>query len=98
MSSNYEGFPMVMIEAMGMGLPVVSFDFKCGPRDIINDGKNGLIVPNGNIDRLAESMMKVMENDSMRCNMGREAVKVVETYSEAAVMKMWTNLFEEVLN
>lgn len=98
MSSNHEGFPMVMIEAMGMGLPVVSFDFKCGPRDIINDGRNGLIVPNGDIDRLAESMMKVMENDSLRCHMGREAIKVVETYSEAAVMKMWTNLFEEVLN
>lgn len=98
MSSNYEGFPMVMIEAMGMGLPVVSFDFKCGPRDIINDDKNGLIVPNGDIDRLADCMIKLMTDDGRRCDMGREAANITETYSESAVMKMWTNLFEEVLN
>lgn len=98
MSSNYEGFPMVMIEAMGAGLPVVSFDFKCGPRDIIRDGVNGLIVPNGNIDFLAESMLKLMNDDALRCRMGREAAKVTETYSEERVMKMWTDLFEEVLH
>ena len=54
MSSHYEGFPMVMIEAMSCGLPVVSFDFKCGPKDIIKHGENGLIVNDGDIEGLAK--------------------------------------------
>lgn len=94
MSSNYEGFPMVMIEGMGAGLPVVSFDFKCGPRDIIEDGVNGLLVGNGDVEGLAEAMAKVMADDDMRRRMGLEARKVTERFSEEAVMKMWMDLFE----
>lgn len=97
MSSNYEGFPMVMIEAMGAGLPVVSFDFKCGPRDIISHGVNGLIVPNGDIDELARSMESLMTDHDRRARMGREAAKVTTTYSEDAVMRQWTELFEDVI-
>lgn len=66
MSSNYEGFPMVMIEAMACGLPVVSFDYKCGPKDIIKDGENGLLVRNGDIQALADAMMKVMVDQDYR--------------------------------
>ena len=94
MSSNYEGFPMVMIEAMACGLPVVSFDFKCGPRDIIDPGKNGLIVPNGDIQGLANAMMLLMNDDALRQEMGMNARQIVETYSEEAVMKKWISLFE----
>lgn len=94
MSSNYEGFPMVMIEAMACGLPVVAFDFKCGPRDIIDNGRNGFIVPNGDIEGLAHAMMRVMGDDELRRSMGAAAVKVTERYSEEAVMKQWVELFE----
>ena len=64
MSSHYEGFPMVMIEAMACGLPVVTFDYKCGPRDIIDDGMNGLLVKEGDIEGLATALIKIMENVS----------------------------------
>lgn len=96
MSSNYEGFPMVMIEAMACGLPVVAFDFKCGPKDIISDGENGLIIQNGDIMALAEGMMKLMGNTQDRKRMSLNARKIVDTYSEKAVMDKWIGLFNNL--
>ena len=93
MSSNYEGFPMVMVEAMSCGLPVVSFDFKCGPKDIIRDGENGILVSNGDIRGLAGAMMELMSDLERRKSMSAEARKVVDTYSESTVMQKWTRLF-----
>lgn len=93
MSSHYEGFPMVMIEAMACGLPVVSFDYKCGPKDIIQDGVNGLLVRDGDIEGLANAMMRLMENGEERKTMGRNARRVTETYSEESVMEKWVSLF-----
>lgn len=93
MSSNYEGFPMVMIESMAIGLPVVAFDFKCGPRDIISDGENGLLVHNGDIPGLAVAMMKLMGDYELRRRMSVKARQVVDTYSEKAVMDKWVRLF-----
>lgn len=97
MSSHYEGFPMVMIEAMACGLPAVCFDFKCGPRDIIQPEENGLVVPDGDIDGLAEAMIRLMKDEEMRKRMGKNAKRVVETYSEERVMGLWEDLYEEIL-
>ena len=96
MSSNYEGFPMVMIEAMACGLPAVSFDFKCGPKDIIRHGENGLLVKNNDIQGLAEAMMKLMGNEELRRRMSMEARKITDIYSEEVVMKKWILLFERL--
>ena len=97
MSSHYEGFPMVMIEAMACGLPAVCFDFKCGPRDIIQHEENGLVVPDGDIDGLAEAMIRLMKDEKLRERMGENAKRVVETYSEEKVMGKWVSLFEGLM-
>lgn len=96
MSSHYEGFPMVMIEAMACGLPVISFDYKCGPRDIIDHGVNGLLVKNGDIEGLAAAMMRLMDDDSYRAKLSANARRVTNTYSEESVMKKWMDLFHSL--
>lgn len=96
MSSNYEGFGMVLVEAMSCGVPVISFDCKCGPKDIIQSGINGLLVPNGDIQALADAMMKVMEDEAYRKMLSLNARKVVDTYSEQAVMAQWIRLFTSI--
>lgn len=96
MSSHFEGFPMVLVEAMSYGLPAISFACKCGPRDIIDDGKNGFLVIDGNVDELADAMVKVMTDDNLRKSMSAEAVKVRTRYSEGTIMAKWVNLFESL--
>lgn len=96
MTSNYEGFPMVMLEAMSCGICPISMDFLCGARDIIRDGENGLLVKNGDIEGFAEALIRLITNEKERCEMGREASKITEEYSLDSVMKSWNNLFEEL--
>lgn len=93
MSSHYEGFPMVMIEAMACGLPVVAFDFLCGPKDIIHSGINGLLVKNGDVEGLAQAMSRLMEDEAYRLQLSQQARKVTEVYSEEQVMAQWVSLF-----
>lgn len=98
MSSNYEGFPMVMIEAMACGLPVVSFDFKCGPKDIIQSGENGLLVRNGDIEGLAAAMMKLMDDAAYRQRLSENAKGIISTYAEETLMQQWITLFTTLVN
>lgn len=96
MSSHYEGFPMVMIEAMACGVPVVSYDFKCGPRDIIREGDNGLIIPEGDISALAEGICRLIQEEELRRSMSMKAQEVTTTYSEEKVMRRWITLFNSM--
>lgn len=93
MTSNYEGFGMVLVEAMACGTPAVAFDCKCGPRDIIKHGENGYLVANGDIDGLAEAMMLLMDDEKKRKLFSIKARQVVDTYSEENVMSLWIKLF-----
>nr|MCR5351563.1 glycosyltransferase family 4 protein [Bacteroidales bacterium] len=97
MTSHYEGFPMVMIEAMACGVPAISFDFPCGPRDIIAQGLNGIITPEGDIPALAKQMLALMEDPERLKDMSRQARKISEAYSEEAVMGRWNLYFTDML-
>lgn len=97
MTSNYEGFGMVLVEAMSRGVPAISFDCVCGPADIISHGKNGLLVKNGDIDGLADAMKRVMLDDEYRRRLSCEAVKIADKYSEEKVMGKWISLFERLM-
>ena len=96
MTSHYEGFPMVMVEAMSAGLPVVTFGYKCGPHDIVTPGTDGIIVPDGDTAAFADALLRLMADDSLRQRMGQAATGVVDRYSEARVMGQWMSLFENI--
>lgn len=97
MSSHYEGLPMVMIEAMACGLPAVSFDFKCGPKDVIDNGLNGLIVKEGDIEGLANAILSLTKDQELLGNMSKQARAVKEKYSEEAVMEKWSKLYSSLI-
>ena len=92
MTSHYEGFPMVMIEAMACGVPTVCFDFLCGPRDIIANGINGIIVPEGNLQALSTAMQQLMEHPEQLARMSEQAKRISEEFSQEVIMRRW-NLF-----
>ena len=96
MSSRYEGLPMILLEAQTYGLPVVSFRCKCGPADVIEHGESGLLVEEGDIYALAESLKLLIENETLRKSMGGIARTNSEKYSEESVMKRWCTLFDEL--
>ncbi len=94
LSSHFEGMPMVLLEAMRCGLPVVSFACKCGPRDLIEDGVNGLLIEEGNIEQLASGLMKLIANPELRKKMGAQAYHASSKYTEAVIMPQWVKLFD----
>ena len=85
-----------MIEAMSAGLPVVTFDYKCGPRDIITPGTDGIIIKEGDLDSFADAILRLMSDNERRQQMGRAATTVVNRYSEERVMNQWISLFERL--
>ena len=98
MSSRYEGFPMTLVEAMAYGCAVVSYDCDTGPRDIIREGVDGLLVgPVGDVSALASVLDQLMRDDGARERMGQMAIEIKTRYSLESILTMWNNLFADIL-
>lgn len=94
MTSRFEGMPMVLLEAQSYGLPIVSFDCPCGPRDIITNGKDGYIINFGNIEEMVNKILKLIENYDLRKDFSKNAIKNVDKYSKDKIIKKWENLLD----
>lgn len=97
MSSRYEGMPMVLLEAMAYGLPVISFDCPCGPKDTIKDNEDGFLVSFGNIALMAEKIEELIINEEKRKLFGINSRKNVQRFSKDKIMEQWNKLFIELM-
>lgn len=96
MSSRYEGLPMVLIEAMSCGLPVVSFDCEYGPSEIITDSVNGFLIEPNNINEMADKISLLIQDKGMRIKMGKEAVRNIARFEKDQIMNEWIKLFNSL--
>lgn len=94
--SRFEGFGMVLTEAMACGVPCVAFDCPCGPRDIIRDGEDGFLVENGNVGQFAERLSRLIDDAGLRRTMGEKARANARRYDIAAIAAQWDKLFSEL--
>ena len=98
MSSVFEGFAMVLLEAMACGLPCVSFDCPYGPRNVITDGEDGILVEYLNSQALADYICRLIENEELRKMMGSNGRRNVLRFSRETIMPQWVVLFESLTN
>jgi glycosyltransferase involved in cell wall biosynthesis len=97
LSSRYEGMPMALMEGMALGLPAVAFDCRSGPRELMREGRDGLLIPSGNTQAMADALRRLFSVESLRAELGnRAAVSVRQRYSVHAVLGIWDDLFAQL--
>jgi glycosyltransferase involved in cell wall biosynthesis len=92
LSSRFEGFPLILLEAMAAGLCVVSFDCPTGPGEIITDESNGLLVPAQDVPAMAAALDRVMSDEPLRRLLAAEAPAAMRPYSSQQVGRRWDEL------
>lgn len=95
-SSRFEGFGMVIVEAMACGLPVVSFDCPWGPRSIINDHEYGILVEKDNPTALAQGILSLVNDAALRMTLSGAAKRNVQSYKMEYIAAQWNRLFEDI--
>jgi glycosyltransferase involved in cell wall biosynthesis len=96
LSSRFEGFPLILLEAMSKGMAIVSFDCPTGPADIVDDHRNGLLVPPEDVEALARAIREVVEDEELRRRMATAAVETAQEYTIEAIGPLWEALFAEL--
>lgn len=95
-ASRFEGFGMVIAEAMACGVPVVSFDCPWGPRSIISHGEDGILVSNGDSEAMADALLKIINDNEKRMQMSANAVRNIERFGMTAIANKWKQMFESL--
>lgn len=93
LTSRFEGFSLVLLEAMRHGLPCITFNCPYGPKDLIDDKKSGYIIENDNIDLFAEKINYLIENIDVRKKFSEEAIMKSNNYNVDSIMNSWRELF-----
>jgi glycosyltransferase involved in cell wall biosynthesis len=96
--SFYEGFPNALLEAMALGIPVVSTDCPSGPREIIADGENGLLVLVGDVDALANAILRVLQDKDLAMKLSENGRRRIKDFSIDKIIKQYEDIFLSVAN
>jgi glycosyltransferase involved in cell wall biosynthesis len=97
LTSQYEGLPMTVLEAMACGVPSVAFDCSPGVRSLIRDGENGRLVRQNSEEDLARALSQVMSDADLRTRLGQQARRDAATFSPGLVLDSWEELFGRVM-